>query len=650
MKNSLLCAFAALLLGTACGQSGVGGACTTCPNPTIAIGLSTSSLTVAQGGNGSLTATITRGGGFTGAVTIVTTGAPAGVTGIASNITTTGSVISGTVTVTVAGSVAAGIYNLTVQASGPGVTSVTQGFTLTVTAPAIGVALSIGAQSIDQGATGAAVTVTITRTNFPGALTLTVEGAPAGVTAVLNPPNPTGNTSFLTLQVGAAVPAGTYTLTLRAAGTGVTDATASLALTVTVPADFTVALAPSALSVSPGTSFGATVNITRIGVGIGPVAMTATNVPAGVTVSFIPSSVSGASGTVSFAVAPGTAGGLYPIGITGTAGGISRSTTMQLTVPQTTPTTNLLTATPTAAVVEPGSTQAIVIGVPGASPIDPATIAVSGVPAGMDFAGCTPAIVIAESCVLLFRARSAPPMAVPGFYTITVDATGASGTKQVTVELIVVIMNGFAMAGPNLLTLPAAGTTPTSGFVNWESVFQGTVTFSATSTAPGMSVAFQPTAVGSNGTGSPTAFSASVTTTAATPPGWHLLTLQGSGSNRVRGSAVLTTTNGSFDQPAQLQLGARLPLVVQRGGSGTGLLLAARPPGFVTPLTILVPTGAPAGVTITFPPAGLNVWTEFTISASAAVAQGTYLITFSVLGNPGTGVVSTSTQATVTIL
>jgi hypothetical protein len=103
--------------------------------------------------------------------------------------------------------------------------------------PAIALQLSPGALSVEAGSSGQ-VTATVTGTGgFTGAVTLTVEGAPSGVTA-------TGGT--VTVGTGAAsgtvgvtaasgTGAGSHTLTVRARATGVSDQTASLALTLTVP-------------------------------------------------------------------------------------------------------------------------------------------------------------------------------------------------------------------------------------------------------------------------------------------------------------------------------------------------------------------------------------------------------------------------------
>jgi hypothetical protein len=103
--------------------------------------------------------------------------------------------------------------------------------------PAIALQLSPGSLSVEAGGSGQ-VTASVTGSGgFTGAVTLTVEGAPSGITA-------TGGT--VTVGTGAAsgtvgvtaaagTGAGSHTLTVRARATGVSDQTASLSLTVTVP-------------------------------------------------------------------------------------------------------------------------------------------------------------------------------------------------------------------------------------------------------------------------------------------------------------------------------------------------------------------------------------------------------------------------------
>ncbi len=101
--------------------------------------------------------------------------------------------------------------------------------------------------TIIQGTSGA-TTVTITRTNFTGAVTLSLGGAPAGVTGVFAPAAPTGNSSTLTVSVTGAVPTGTYNLTVDGSGTPGNRSTA-LTLTVVAP---TVSFTAAAQTVSEG--------------------------------------------------------------------------------------------------------------------------------------------------------------------------------------------------------------------------------------------------------------------------------------------------------------------------------------------------------------------------------------------------------------
>src|SRR5207249_3099083 len=153
--------------------------------------------------------TITRTN-FTGAATLSLGNAPAGVTGAFNPAAPTGT--SSTLTVSVGAAVAPGVYNLTVDGTGaPGNRSAP--LTLTVTAaPDYTLSLSPTALTIGQGATGN-TTVTITRTNFTGAVTLSLGSAPAGVTGSFDPGTPTGTSSTLTVSVGPAVATGVYNLT-----------------------------------------------------------------------------------------------------------------------------------------------------------------------------------------------------------------------------------------------------------------------------------------------------------------------------------------------------------------------------------------------------------------------------------------------------
>ncbi|HSE53704.1 MAG TPA: hypothetical protein VLB00_16050 [Gemmatimonadales bacterium] len=302
----------------------------------IALALNPTSASVAQGGNTTTTATLTRSGGFTGSVTLSVTGAPSGVTAAISNIQTTGAVTTATVTVTVGAAVAAATYPLVVRGTGSGVTEATANFALTVTAAPVGsytLSLSSAALGIAQGASTPTTTVNVNRTNFSGDVQLAVTGLPAGVTAAFVPNPATGASSVLTLTVGAAVPAQVYNLTVTGTAS-VGNQSTPLALTVTaaVAGNFTLSTTPAtSASVVQGASTNVTVNLARTGGFAGGVNLTATGLPAGLTAAFNPTSPTGATSTLTLTATAGLAVGAYPIVIRGNFTGLAEQT-VNLTV------------------------------------------------------------------------------------------------------------------------------------------------------------------------------------------------------------------------------------------------------------------------------------------------------------------------------
>src|SRR5207247_2463769 len=131
--------------------------------------------------------------------------------------------------------------------------------TLTVSAAAdYALSLTPAELTIDPGANGT-TTVTITRTNFAGAVTLSLGNAPAGVTGTFDPAVPTGTTSTLTVSVAATVAPGTYNLTVN--GTAPPgDRSTPLTLRVS---DYTLSLTPAALTIAQGATGTTAVTITR---------------------------------------------------------------------------------------------------------------------------------------------------------------------------------------------------------------------------------------------------------------------------------------------------------------------------------------------------------------------------------------------------
>jgi hypothetical protein len=104
--------------------------------------------------------------------------------------------------------------------------------------PAITVNLSPGATSVRQGELVAVVATVARSGGFIGDVTITAEGAPTGMTVGVGSiaTSGTSTTASVSFSPIASVAVGTYNITVRAKGTGVSDVTATLQLQVTAGA------------------------------------------------------------------------------------------------------------------------------------------------------------------------------------------------------------------------------------------------------------------------------------------------------------------------------------------------------------------------------------------------------------------------------
>jgi len=101
----------------------------------IQVAVNPATLSIEQGTSGSVTLSLTRGGGFTGAVSLAVSGLPTGITATVSPAQLSASETSASVTATAAAAVAPNTYTATVTATAQGVSQATATYQLTVTAP-----------------------------------------------------------------------------------------------------------------------------------------------------------------------------------------------------------------------------------------------------------------------------------------------------------------------------------------------------------------------------------------------------------------------------------------------------------------------------------------------------------------------------------
>jgi hypothetical protein len=202
----------------------------------IAIALSDAALTVLQGASGTTGVTLTRQGGYAGAVDLTVTNLPAGVTAAFVPAQLTGTTSTANLELTAASGATPGAYNLTVNAAGTGVTAATAALTLTIEEAEAGTfELSVEPTSVTvQQGQSAEVTVTADRTGgYTGDIDFSVTGAPTGMTVAFDPETTDENTTTLTVTAGAALAPGTYDLVVTGSSDATGDVTTELEVVVT---------------------------------------------------------------------------------------------------------------------------------------------------------------------------------------------------------------------------------------------------------------------------------------------------------------------------------------------------------------------------------------------------------------------------------
>ncbi len=183
----------------------------------------------------------------------------------------------------------------------------------------------------------ATTTVSIVRGGgFGGAVTLTAENLPSGVTAAFGTATlaAASTSTTLTLTVTPAAVAAVTSITIRAAGTGVAVSTVVLPLTVTVPS-INLSTPSAAVSATAGSNATVVLTLERLGGFAGAVNVALEGLPANVTGSFAPASLAAGitSSTLTIVVGANAAAGTTPLTVRATGTGIAdRTLVVQLTV------------------------------------------------------------------------------------------------------------------------------------------------------------------------------------------------------------------------------------------------------------------------------------------------------------------------------
>jgi uncharacterized repeat protein (TIGR03803 family) len=407
------------------------------------------SCNLTMNGNQSVTATFTPAYTISGQVTLDgsgLTGVTVSLRGSSSGSTTTN--VSGSYSFPVIGG---GSYSVTPALTdytfSPGSTNFdnlsgnqTANFTATQAVPSIAISsVSPSYITLVQGGSSQAVTVSLTRTNYTGSISLVNSALPSGVTATIAQPG-TVNTGSITLQAASsATPVSNQAITITASGSGVPSVTATFTLTVDQPS-IAISLNPSAITLNRGgIAQNVTVSLTRNGYA-GSLTLSTSTLPSGVTATLTQPGT-GDAGSISLSAASSaTLVSNQTITITaGRSGASSVTATFALTVTAAASTDFSLMALPSSFIVAWGGsgTSTITTAVSG-SFNSAIALTASGLPSGVSVS-FTPAKIAAPGSGASTLKIMAGAGSSTGTNTITVTATGGGKTHTTTVALSIKI-------------------------------------------------------------------------------------------------------------------------------------------------------------------------------------------------------------------
>jgi uncharacterized membrane protein len=427
---------------------------------------------------------------YTASLALTAENLPAGLTVSFSPSLTTGN--SAALSITASTSVTPGNYTILLRGTGPsslqapgegGTDNFTAAYTMVVHVTSggsftLGVTPT-GGVNLQQGTSDNSKSVTITRNNYPGAVTLTAENLPTGLTAAFAPSPTSGNSSTLTLTAAASLAPNTYTITIRGTGPAALKATAdsvslealtTLSVTVTAaPASgFALGITPAgAVSLQQGTSNNTkTVTINRTNYS-SDVTLAAENLPAGLTAAFSPNPASGTSSTLTLSANGTVAPNTYTITIRGTGpSALDATVTVSVTVTAAPTGSFTLSLTPSTSVTlqQGSSDNSRTVGIARNNYTASVTLTAENLPTGLT-AAFAPNPASGTSATLTLTASGT---VAANTYTITIRGTGpaalrAPGTGPVPALDATVTLTVTVTAAP-----PASGNVTVS-FVYCES-------------------------------------------------------------------------------------------------------------------------------------------------------------------------------------
>lgn len=611
------------------------------PTPDFVMSVSPASLTLAAGASGQVTVSSTGVNGFSGNIDVTLGGLPAGVTSSPSTITltpgtpvavtltadTTVTTTSTPATVTFLGSSGTLSHRTTLALSltGTGTPGSGGSFQLAVNPPTL---------SLTSGGATVVVDASITAQNgFNSPVTVAVSGLPSGVSVDQSSYSVTAGTAqAFRFTADATAAAGTTNVTFTGISGSLTQ-TVTLPLTVVTPQaapGFTLALAPASATAAPGSVAMTTISATPVNGYNGTIAVSASNLPAGVTLS--PSSFNLTTSTpvpLSLNIDASAVAGMYNVVFTGTSGSLSNVVAFALTITKA-------SSTPDFSLALAPSTLTIAQGAVGQSSLTATamngftgqiSVTTSALPGGVSMSPSPVTLTTGTSQTLSFTVAS---NATPGTYSVVLTGTAAGNlTHAITLTLTIsqVGTGDFALSVAPA-TLPV--TQGSSGTVTLSATASGGFTgpIQVTSSAVPAGVVLTPSSFNLT-PGTPVVITVGVASTVRT--GTYTISFTGTGANgTLSHTAGFTLTVNSSTPGSDFMIAAtpNATSVAQGDQSGLVEISVTGVNNFNGNVAFSV-SGLPAGVTVAPQSGSLLAGQQEPIIFNAAnnAAIGTYTIT-----------------------
>lgn len=590
----------------------------------IAVTLTESSLSLTTGGSAKSVGVSVSRSTFDGAVSLSVSSLPSGVE---PSIVHPGTGNSGTVTLQ-ATTTAAPVSNqtVTVTASGSGVAPVSATFSLTVIVAGVTItALSETSVTLTAGGAERTILVSISRTNFVGSVTLSVDGLPAGVTPAIIQPG-SGNSGSITLRPSSnATLVTNQAVTITASGSGVASGTATFLLTVNnTGITFSSLSETSVVLKAGGPASAVTVSISRINFS-GDVTLAVSQLPAGVTATL---SQPGAGNTGSVTLQAAENVNLFrnqTITLIASGAGIAPiTTTFLLTVLPAVNVTFTLSET-TVLLTAGGAARTIQVTISRIDFVGSVSLSVSGLPAGVGATIAQPGTGNSASITLQASASAAPL----GNQAITITASSGDTTLGTTTFRLSVTTSGVAISALSSaeLNLTIGGEAQTINVTISRINFGEAVTLSVTGLPSGVTATF--TQPGTGNSGSITLQAAANATSARN----QTITITASGSGIPPATASLLLTALAVPGLRIASFSPTSVILVPGAGAQTVQVTITRI-DFIGSAELSV-SGLPAGVTATFTQPGTGNVGSIILQASlgtAPVSNQTVTVTASSAG------------------